>query len=165
MDPDYFVTLFGYNYWANARILNTATSLTDEQFVTMQPDGIGSLRSTLVHIMSAEWLWYQRCHGVSPSAHLIATDYPTVAALRAAWAEQELKMRDYVGELTENDLAEPLNYLNTHGDPFSEPRWQILAHVVNHGTQHRSEAAVMLTVLGHSPGDVDLIFFLRLRPS
>ncbi|MGZ9221207.1 MAG: DinB family protein [Anaerolineales bacterium] len=39
--------------------------------------------------------------------------------------------------------------------------WHAMAHLVNHGTQHRSEAAAMLTDFGHSPGDVDMLYFLN----
>jgi uncharacterized damage-inducible protein DinB len=38
--------------------------------------------------------------------------------------------------------------------------WQALAHVVNHGTQHRSEAARPLTDVGHSPGDLDMVDYI-----
>ena len=42
------------------------------------------------------------------------------------------------------------------------PRWLIIAHVVNHGSQHRSELARYLTERGHSPGDLDLLDAPRL---
>ena len=38
--------------------------------------------------------------------------------------------------------------------------WQALAHVVNHGTQHRSEVAALLTAAGHSPGDLDMVDYI-----
>jgi uncharacterized damage-inducible protein DinB len=33
-----------------------------------------------------------------------------------------------------------------------------------HSIQHRSEAAAMLTDFGRSPGDIDYIFFVSMRP-
>jgi uncharacterized damage-inducible protein DinB len=41
------------------------------------------------------------------------------------------------------------------------PVWQMLADVVNHGTQQRSEAAALLTDAGRSPGDLDMIDYVE----
>ena len=43
------------------------------------------------------------------------------------------------------------------------PLWQQLAHLANHSTQHRSEVAEMLTQMGRSPGDLDLMQYLFLK--
>ncbi len=164
MDPDYFVTLYGYNYWANARLLNAAAALTERQFTEVPAYNPASVCTTLVHVMGTEWMWYQRCHGVSPLSAPAAVDYPDAPTLRAAWQEEELRMRDFVAELEADDLTKVISYRTTRGQEFSQPLWHILAHVVNHGTQHRSEAALILTDFGQSPGDLDLILYLRERP-
>ena len=43
---------------------------------------------------------------------------------------------------------------------WAYPLWQQMTHQVNHATQHRSEAAVLLTRHGRSPGGLDLLFFV-----
>ena len=73
-------------------------------------------------------------------------------------------MRAFLAGLTDDDLQRIVHYRTTKGVQGENPLWQLLLHVVNHGTQHRAEAAIMLTQHGCSPGDVDLIVFLRERP-
>jgi uncharacterized damage-inducible protein DinB len=160
---EYFVTLYDYNYWANERILRTAENVSNTQFVAPAPFSWGGLRGTLVHTMSAEWVWRSRWQGVSPTGFLHVEDFPTVAALGARWRDEETKMREFLATLTESDLTHVVNYKRTSGGASSEVLWQLMAHLVNHGTQHRAEAAAILSGLGHSPGDVDFIVFARER--
>lgn len=163
MTRDDLVTLYDYNYWANARILDAAARLTEEQFQTIVTGlSHGSVRATLVHALAAENIWRQRClEGVSPKTLLQEADLPTLDLLRRLWAEEETAMRAGLARLSDEALNRPIAYMTTRGAPMEDILWQILAHVVNHGTQHRAETAVALTAFGRSPGDVDLIVYLR----
>lgn len=67
---------------------------------------------------------------------------------------------NFVSGISEERLNNTFDYTNTSGKPFSRVLWHAMAHLVNHGTQHRTEAAAMLTDFGCSPGDIDLIFFV-----
>jgi len=120
------------------------------------------LQETLVHALTAEWIWRRRCQeGVSPTALLNPADFPTLAALRTRWQAEERAMRAFVAGLGDQDLQKTIHYKSTGGVPHHNILWQILVQVVNHGTQTRSEAAVILTDYGHSPGDLDFIVYLR----
>jgi uncharacterized damage-inducible protein DinB len=70
-------------------------------------------------------------------------------------------MQRFLSGLSDDDLDRTIHYTSTRGKPFENTLWHILLHVANHSTQHRSEAAILLTEWGRSPGDLDLIFFLR----
>jgi uncharacterized damage-inducible protein DinB len=162
MNKSSILSLFGYNRWANARILDAAQKVSIAQYTAPYAISHGSLRGALVHIFSAEQVWRMRCQqGISPQAMPGEGSYPTLDALRSAWQEEEQSMHLYLASLGDDDLQWPVHYRNTRGDAYEETLWHILAHVVNHGTQHRAEAAVALTSYGHSPGDLDMIRYFR----
>ena len=154
-------SLFDYNYWVNERILKTAAGLPSEHFTSPAPVSHGSLRGTLVHALSAEWAWRERCQGSSPTGLPVEDDFPDIESLVRRSREEEKAMRSYLAGLSDEDLTSIIRYSRTEGTWFETPLWQILLHVINHGTQSRSEAAVILTQFGHSPGDLDYMIFLR----
>ena len=164
MNLQYFAMLFDYHYWANQRILRTAANLTTAQFTAQVFPHHNSLRGTLVHTLSAEWIWLERWHGISPKTMLREEDWAVLESVRERWGQEEARLRGLLATLRDEDLLRTVNYTNLRGKAFAYPLWQLMAHVVNHGTQHRAEAAAMLTELGHSPGDMDLSLFLSEWP-
>ena len=157
-------TLYAYSAWANARILDTAEQLTPEQFTT-SGDGFDSIRDTLVHTASAQWLWLERWRGTSPRELWDPAGFADVAALRIRWEEVEAETSEYVATLREPDLARVVSYVNFQDKRWAYPLWQQLLHQVNHATQHRSEAALLLTRLGYSPGWLDLLVYVDEQDS
>ena len=99
--------------------------------------------------------------GISPRALLTVEELPTLQAIRTGWQSEEEKMRAFIAGLTDSDLKRAIPYRTTEGTQRATPLGQILHHVVLHGMQHRSEMAAILTNFAHSPGDIDLIVFLR----
>lgn len=160
MNKQDILLLYQYNQWANAKILNAAANVTQEQFVAPATFPHGGLRATLVHALSAEWMWRTRWEGTSPTTMLKPQDFPDFQSLRMRWADEEMRLMNFVNGISDESLNSTFDYTNTSGKPFTKVLWHAMTHVVNHGTQHRAEAAAMLTDLGYSPGDIDLIFFV-----
>lgn len=160
MNKQDILLLYRYNQWANAKILGAAANVTQEQYLAPASFPHGGLRGTLVHALSAEWIWRTRWEGTSPTSVLKPDEFPTLDSLRIRWAEEERRLMAFVERLGDEQLNRTFDYKNTAGKPFTRVLWHAMAHVVNHGTQHRSEAAALLTDFGCSPGDIDLLFFV-----
>ena len=161
MNKQDLLILYKYNQWANAKILNAAAKVSQEQYLAHASFPHGGLRGTLVHALFAEWIWRNRWEGMSPMHRLKPEDFPTFESLFARWLDEEKQLMDFAEGLTDENLNNRFSYTNTSGKPFTKILWQAMAHLVNHGTQHRTEAAAILTDFGHSPGDIDLIYFLE----
>lgn len=156
-------TLYDYNYWATGRILSACVHISVEQFLVPTAHSYGSLRGTLVHTLDAEYGWRMLCRYNTPTPVLDESAFPTVDALQQRWREEEQAMRDYLAGLNDDDLNGYVSYTNDEGQRRERVLWHYLFHVVNHGMQHRSEAAAILTGYGASPGDIDFTVFLNER--
>jgi uncharacterized damage-inducible protein DinB len=162
MRADEIRHLYDYNYWANARIIAAASPLP--QGALARPAGLphGGIFGTLVHVLSAEYVWHSRIAlGKSPAAMLSPGQFPDLKALVARWAEQERALRTYLAGIQEAELDSSFSYRSTDGREYTTPLWQTLLHLANHSTQHRAEAAAELTRLGRSPGDIDYMVYIR----
>ena len=152
--------LFQYNQWANGRILAQVIQVTPEQFLAPASFPHGGLRSTLVHTLFAEWIWRTRWAGSSPTERLRPEDFPTAVDLQTRWAQEDAALMDFVAQVSDEQLNGPFQYRSTKGEPRQNILWHSMLHMVNHSTQHRAEAAALLTDFGHSPGDLDMIYYL-----
>jgi uncharacterized damage-inducible protein DinB len=162
MDTKDLSLLFAYNRWASARVLEASRRILPEQLFAPVQVSFGSLMGTLAHILGAEVTWRTRLQeGVSPARVLSVEDFPTLDALTARWREEENKMQAFIESLQSADLERWVEYTTTSGKPQGSSLWRALAHVVNHGTAFRAEAGAALSGFGHSPGDLDLILYLR----
>src|ERR1043166_10141001 len=72
---------YNYGYWANEKLMAVISQPTSEKFQRSVAGSLGSIRNTLVHVMSAEWGWIDRCGGSARGPALKADDYPTAESL------------------------------------------------------------------------------------
>ena len=163
MNVEDFRRLYDYNSWANRRTLEACAPLTEEQFTRDLRSSFRSVRDTLTHIMLVEWLWLERWHGRSPDKYPPATDFPTLESVCRRWTEIERNLLDYLASLNQEDLDRVTAHKTIAGVPQSAPLWQMLQHLVNHGTYHRGQVAAMLRQLDAKPASTDLILFYRER--
>jgi uncharacterized damage-inducible protein DinB len=174
MQVDEIKLMFEYNYWADRRILDACAGVSQAQYIAPTHCGFGrsSLRETLIHLVDNEWQWRITCQGYYDQPRndeeyeatiLTEQQFPTFAALEQRWEAERREMQAVLAGFTEERLNGTIRYVIERGVVREWVLWQILYSAVDHGTQHRSEAAAMLTTYGQSPGDLDFTIFLRER--
>ena len=136
--------------------------MTDEDFARAIGFTYGSLSRILSHTLAAESIWLRRWRRQEPMPPS-ETDTASVRELTERWQQQESEMRAFLSGLSDEDVQREFISPRRRGGEYRLPFWAYLAQVANHGTQHRSEAAEALTMVGRSPGDLDFIYYLRER--
>jgi len=161
MNAQEMVQLYEYNAWANRRVLEAASALTQEQFTKQLGSSFSSVRDTLGHIFGVEWLWLERFQGRSPSTLPNYSKYEDIAKLKVSWAAFEPTLLNFVRGLTQEDLDRVMEYKTMKFGVYQNPLWQSMLHLINHGTYHRGQVTTMLRQLGAQPILTDLMHFYR----
>ena len=152
-------TLFRYNAWANAQIVNRSELVSEAQFNAVTGDR--NLHELLFHAMRTEWVWRVICQEhKGPAQDLRIQDFPTLSKIKDRWLEDDAHLQSFIAGLSDDDFSHPVEVQDRQGNLSSETPWQMLMHIILHSMQHRTEAAALLTDYGQSPGDLDFIFYV-----
>ena len=159
MNANAFRHFYDYHFTENRKIWDSyVTQLSDEQFTQAVDYSHGSVRDQIVHLMSVDDVWFSELRGVEPSEPFPPADLGDRHLMRAYWDRVEQGMRAYLAELQDEMLFDK---------PIKEPEedkdlivWQVLLHVVNHGTDHRAQLFRLLHDLGVKTTSQDYIFYV-----
>ncbi|MBZ0301111.1 MAG: DinB family protein [Anaerolineae bacterium] len=144
-----------YNYAAHRRVWGHIMALTDDQFTTDIPYSHGSIRNHMVHLANVDRAWLgglqelpdPRIHRRDPA------DFSTKESVHALCQTAADEVTQYVSTLDEAALKQQLE-----GLPM--PTWQVLLHLVNHGTDHRAQVLRALHDLGASTLEQDVVYYV-----
>jgi uncharacterized damage-inducible protein DinB len=153
--------LLDYGSWANRKLVRAAATLGTDDFKRELGGSHGGVRGTLTHIMGAEWIWLERWKGLSPTKRIDEGEFQNVLQLRERWKAIEAHRDAWFDSLRERELVEILRYRTLDGKPYGAPLWQLVQHVVNHGSYHRGAVSHMLRQFGGKPPSTDMVFYDR----
>jgi uncharacterized damage-inducible protein DinB len=159
----HFQMFAAYNRWANGVLYEAAGRLSDADYRRDVRAFFHSMHGTLNHVLVGDLVWLHRFtgKGESPKALdlILHEDLEGLSAARRATDE---RIVDWVDTLDEAALAGRFTYITvTDVRTVSQRLAPALDHFFNHQTHHRGQAHMILSVLGHEPPPLDLIYFQR----
>ena len=156
MNANAFRHFYAYHFAENRKIWERyVTPLPYEQFTQAVNYSHGSLRDQIVHLMNVDEAWFSGLPGVETPGSYEPADFDDRENLRAHWDNVEHSMRAYLAGLRDDMLfAKPFE-----GEDENLILWQVLLHVVNHGTDHRAQLLRNLNDLGVKTAYQDYIFY------
>jgi uncharacterized damage-inducible protein DinB len=157
--------LYDHNYWANKQLMAVVSQLTPGQFTQSIAGSYGSIRNTLVHVLSAEWGWLDRCGGPPRGERLNPQDYPTAESLVQTWILVKEYVRGFLSGLKDEDLARDIAFAIGGGPKHSLPIGDLMQHAAVHAVHHRGQVALLLRTLGYVPGNFDWLLYLGEKRS
>lgn len=157
------VMFASYNRWANERLYEAASKLSDADYRADRGAFFKSMHGTLNHMLVADRIWMRRFTGegdVAPSLDAIL--HEGFSELRAARRAEDERILRYANSISDSDLAGTFRYRTiTNPVDMEQELAPALDHFFNHQTHHRGQAHALLTAMTGTAPSFDLITFQR----
>jgi uncharacterized damage-inducible protein DinB len=147
-----------YSAWATQRLMDTAAKLSEEELTRDFKTADKTVLDTLVHIYAADRIWLSRVL-VEPRATFIDPEDRDLTLLQTEWPALHQRWKLWLRDFKDDDVLRVIEFKNTKGHPYAMPVWQILLHVVNHGTHHRGQVSGFLRAMDRMPPPLDLMAY------
>jgi len=144
-----------YDAWANertSRLLALALARNTE----LAP----KIRRTWAHVAAVEELWHARCIGGDYRSIAVWPETDVPEASRRLLVAQE-RWAESARAWTDGEFARRVQFTNTRGEACEDALGDVVRQVVNHGTHHRAQIAMLLRDGGIEPENVDYIVYCR----
>jgi uncharacterized damage-inducible protein DinB len=150
---DILKQFIAYHHDITRRVWDSVDTINEQQFLADDTYSRGSIRNLMVHLANTDRNWLRGLKNL-PRLDFKGYDaYPDRPSARAYWDSVAQELAAYVGNVSENEL-------NQNPAEIPGPRWEILLHLVNHGTDHRSTILQKLQEYGAPTFDQDFIIWL-----
>ena len=137
-----------YTAWASARLVEAASKLAAEELAHDFKTSEKSVVGTLAHVFAADRVWWHRVNGTVPVKFIDPDKDFRIDTLQTEWPALLAQWEQFIAAKDEAALAGKIEYKDLKGNPYATPLWQIVLHVVNHGTHHRAQTINMLRQCG-----------------
>jgi len=156
---DDFASLFAFNRWANAKMLDACRKLTPEQYAAEPVPGWSPIRSTVFHIAGATDGWLRGLASDPDQSSLAEADFPTLEDAVRLLERAYRRFDELLPQLTPERLATPMTFTR-RGHTRVLPPWAVLRHIINHSTYHRGQVSSKLKRFGIQQAETDFIFWV-----
>ncbi len=150
---------FAFGDWANQRVFDSLSELTDENLDRSFLMGMGSIRKTIQHIIDAERWWF--ANWFQNRAPFPRGESPrSLGAMGEMYAEVSAGRNDFISTLDKDTCQRVVEV--SAGGPFLCFRViESFLQLCGHGTHHRAQINNMLRQLGATPPSLDYSFWLN----
>jgi uncharacterized damage-inducible protein DinB len=149
-----------YSAWASQRLLDAAAKLSPEELTRDFKTADKCVLDTLAHVYAVDRIWLARVLS-EPRATFIDPEDRDLTLLQTEWPALQQRWKLWLRDFSDADVERKILYHDTRGNPYVQPAWQIILHLVNHGTHHRGQISGFLRAMGHTPPPLDMIAYYR----